>query len=85
MAMTSTRVKMIEEPIPFGDVPLAPSEATGRSEAELAGAMAHLLLAATRASDAEARNALPGSLAYAPLGLRLAALAALMRRGSGAR
>jgi len=83
MTLSSARVQVIEEPAPFGDVPLAPSEATGRSEAELASAMAHLLLAATRASDA--RNALPGSLAYAPLGLRLAALAALMRRGSGPR
>jgi hypothetical protein len=35
-------VQVIEEAMPFGDVALAPSEATGRSEAELARAIAGL-------------------------------------------
>ncbi|MBV8755542.1 MAG: hypothetical protein JO328_22020 [Hyphomicrobiales bacterium] len=42
MAVAPVRVQVIEEPSPFGDVPLAPSAATGRSEAELARAIAGL-------------------------------------------
>jgi hypothetical protein len=73
MALSSARVQVIEEPIPFGGVPLAPSDATGRSEAELARAMARRLRSAAPASDA------------APLTVQLAALAALIRRGSATR
>jgi hypothetical protein len=40
MAVAPVRVQVIEEATPFGDVPLAPSAATGRSEAELARAIA---------------------------------------------
>ena len=39
MAVAPARVQVIEEPMPLGDVPLAPSAATGRSEAELARAI----------------------------------------------
>ncbi len=42
MAVAPVRVQVIEEVMPFGDVPLAPSAATGRSEAELARAIAGL-------------------------------------------
>jgi hypothetical protein len=42
MAVAPVRVQVIEEPSPFGDVPLAPSAATGRSEAELARVIAGL-------------------------------------------
>jgi hypothetical protein len=80
MLWTSTRVKVIEEPAPFGDVPLAPAAATGRSEAELARAMADELLAAAPQSDAEALKVLRGAFPQSPLTVRLAALAALMRR-----
>jgi hypothetical protein len=85
MAFASAQVRVVEEPVPFGDVSLAPSQATGRSEAELARAMAQRLLAARPASGAKALNAPAGSLPYAPLAVRLAALAALMRRGAGPR
>ncbi len=34
----------VSDPIPFGDVVLAPPEATGRSQAELARSMAEHLL-----------------------------------------
>jgi hypothetical protein len=85
MAWTSARVWVIEEPTPFGDVPLAPSAATGRSEAELAHAMAERLLAAAPGSDAEALRVLRGAFPHAPLTVRLAALAALMRRGPARR
>ena len=42
MAVAPVRVQVIEEAMPFGDVALAPSAATGRSEAELARAIAGL-------------------------------------------
>jgi len=42
MAVAPVRVRVIEEVAPFGDVPLAPAGATGRSEAELARAIAQV-------------------------------------------
>jgi hypothetical protein len=42
MSVAPVRVQMIAEEMPFGDVALAPSAATGRSEAELARAIAGL-------------------------------------------
>jgi hypothetical protein len=78
MASASAQVQIIEEPAPFGDVPLAPSDATGRSEAELARAMAERLLAA--GPHSEVLGVLRGAFPHAPLSARLAALTALMRR-----
>ena len=46
MPTTTPRIKFVDEPTPMGDVPLAPAAATGRSEAELARAMAERLYAA---------------------------------------
>ena len=43
MGVEAVRVKVIEEPMPFGDVSLAPAGATGRSEAELAQAIADVI------------------------------------------
>jgi hypothetical protein len=68
MAVAPVRVRVIEEVVPFGDMPLAPSAITGRSEAELAGAITGLLESAAHASDAPP-----------PL---LAGVGALMRRAS---
>jgi hypothetical protein len=79
MQWTSPRVRVIDEPVPFGDVPLAPPAATGRSEAELARAMADRLLAAHQ-SDAEALKILRDAFPHAGLTVRFAALAGLMRR-----
>ena len=42
MGVAAVRVQVIEEPVPFGDVALAPAHATGRSEAELARAIAEV-------------------------------------------
>jgi len=83
MAFASAQVRVIEEPVPFGDMPLAPSQATGRSEAELARAMAERLLAA--GPHAAVVGVLRGAFPHVPLSARLAALAALMRRTSAAR
>jgi len=66
MAIGAVRVKVIEEPMPFGDVPLAPREATGRSEAELARAIVEGLI----------KSAPPPAERVAPLTARL------MRRAS---
>jgi hypothetical protein len=49
MSVAPVRVQVIEEAMPFGDVPLAPSAATGRSETELARAIAGLREAALAA------------------------------------
>jgi len=68
MAVAPVRVQVIEEAMPFGDVALAPSVATGRSEAELARAIAGLhetapalpgiaaLMRRTSRPDADARK-----------------------------
>lgn len=42
MAVAPVRVQVIEEAMPFGDVALAPATATGRTETELARAIAGL-------------------------------------------
>ena len=70
----------IADPDPFGDVTLAPSNMTGRSEAELARAMAGALLDAQPASGAEALRHLRLVFPQSPLTIRIAALAAMMRR-----
>jgi hypothetical protein len=64
----------------FGDVTLAPMMMTGRSEAELARAMAEHLQAARPGSGAEALRALRGAFPDSPLTARVSALADLMRR-----
>ena len=75
MAVAPVRVQVIEEAMPFGDVPLAPSAATGRSEAELARAIAEGLRASARPSSQSDALALTA---------RLAGVGALMRRASRA-
>ena len=73
MAIGAVRVKVIEEPMPFGDVPLAPRDATGRSEAELARAIVAGLL----------KSAPPPAERVPPLTARLG-VGALMRRSARA-
>jgi len=70
----------IADPDPFGDVTLAPSGLTGRPEALLARDMAAALLEAQPASDAEALRHLRLVFPQSPLTIRIAALAAMMRR-----
>ena len=67
-------------PEPIGDMTLAPIMMTGRTEAELARAMAEHLQAAQPGSGAEALRALRSTFPNSPLTLRVTALAALMRR-----
>jgi hypothetical protein len=65
---------------PFGDVTLAPMMMTGRSETELARAMAEHLQASRPGSGAEALRALRSAFPDSPLTARVTALAGLMRR-----
>ena len=67
-------------PEPIGDMTLAPIMMTGRTEVELARAMAEHLHAARPGSGAEALRALRNAFPNSPLTLRVTALAALMRR-----
>jgi hypothetical protein len=70
----------IHEPVPLGDMTLAPRELTGMSQAELARSMADYLVAAAPGSDAEALGYLRRAFPDFPLTVRVAALAAVMRR-----
>jgi hypothetical protein len=70
----------VYEPIPLGDVSLAPRELTGVSQAELARSMAAYLMASAPDSDAQALSSLRRAFPRAPLTARVAALAALIRR-----
>jgi hypothetical protein len=79
--VTGSTIRVLD-PVPFGDMVLAPPEATGRSQAELARSMAEHLLAKGPESNAEALSVLRRAFPHAPLTARVAALAALMRRSS---
>jgi hypothetical protein len=70
----------LQEPAPLGDMPLAPPELTGVSQAELARSMAEYLTASGPGSDAEALSFLRRAFPHSPLTVRVAALAAMMRR-----
>jgi hypothetical protein len=70
----------IQDPMPLGDMPLAPPEHTGVSQAELARSMAEYLMASGPGSDAEALSYLRRAFPYSPLTVRVAALAAMMWR-----
>jgi hypothetical protein len=80
MPAAAVRSIRVEDPVPFGDVVLAPRELTGVAPAQLAQAMTEHLLASAPASGAEALSALRQAFPHAPLTVRVAALAALMRR-----
>jgi hypothetical protein len=64
----------------IGDMTLAPKAMTGRSEADLARAMAEHLLTANPASGAKALAVLRDAFPDSPLTVRVAALAALAGR-----
>ncbi len=65
---------------PLGEVVLAPVALTGRSQAELAHSMAAYLQKAAPGTGAEALSLLRRTFPHSPLTVRVAALAALMRR-----
>ena len=81
MTMLAARKTIrIAEPDPFGEVTLAPAFMTGKSETQLARAMAHALAQKQPSSAAQALSQLRALFPESPLTARVAALNALMRR-----
>ncbi len=78
--MAFARTIRITDAVPFGDVTIVPSALTGRSDAHLAHAMAAELVSSDPESDADALRHLRLSFPDSPLTVRVAALAAMMRR-----
>ncbi|MGE3148776.1 MAG: hypothetical protein AB7K04_06885 [Pseudorhodoplanes sp.] len=70
----------VDDPIPLGDVTLAPPALTGLSEAQLARVMAEKLLEAGSSFSDRTLQPLRDAFAHSPLTMRMAALAAMMRR-----
>ncbi len=74
------RTIRVEDIEPFGDVTIVPSALSGRPDVHLARAMAEELMNSSPESDADALRHLRQSFPDAPLTVRVAALAAMMRR-----
>jgi hypothetical protein len=70
----------IQPPIPFGDVTMVPASLSGRSEAEMARAMAAALADVEAPTAADVFHRLRQAFPFAPLSARVAALSALMER-----
>jgi hypothetical protein len=66
--------------MPFGEVTMVPAPISGRSEAEMARAMAAALADAEAPSAAEIYRRLREAFPLAPLSARVGALAALMEK-----
>jgi hypothetical protein len=79
--MGARRVTLrIESPMPFGDVTMVPAPISGRSEIEMARAMAAALSEVEAPSAAEIYHRLRQAFPLAPLSARVGALAALMEK-----
>ena len=79
--MAARRVTLqIQSPMPFGEVTMVPAPISGRSEAEMARAMAAALSDVDASSVAEAYGRLRQAFPLAPLSARVGALAALMEK-----
>jgi hypothetical protein len=70
----------ISDPDPFGEVTLAPAAISGRSESQLARAMAEALAESNPQTASQALKQLRAMFPDYPLTARVAALNALMRR-----
>ena len=79
--MGARRVTLrIQSPMPLGEVTMVPAPISGRSEAELARAMAAALADVDAPSASEIYGRLRQAFPLAPLSARVGALAALMER-----
>ena len=79
--MAARRVTLrIQSPMPFGEVTMVPAPISGRSEAEMARAMAAALSDVDAPSAAEVYGRLRQAFPQAPLSARVGALAALMEK-----
>jgi hypothetical protein len=70
----------VKPPTPLGDVAMVPALISGRSEAEMARAMAAALVEDEAATAADVYNRVRQAFPFAPLSARLGALAVLMDR-----
>jgi hypothetical protein len=81
MMMFATRSAIrISDPNPFGEVTLAPATLSGRSESQMARAMAEALVDSNPGTASQALRYLRAMFPDSPLTTRVAALNALMRR-----
>jgi hypothetical protein len=79
--MGARRVTLrIQPPMPLGEVTMVPPPISGRSEAELARAMAAALADLDEPSVSQVYGRLRQAFPLAPLGARVSALAALMEK-----
>ncbi len=74
------RTLRIAEPEAYGDITIAPAQATGISEGQLARAMVEALHRSAPQSGTDALKFLRLLLPSSPLTVRVAALTATMRR-----
>jgi hypothetical protein len=78
---TARRITLsIQPPIPYGDFTMVPAAISGRSEADMARAMAAALADVEAPTAAEVYNRLRQAFPSAPLSARVGALATLMDR-----
>jgi hypothetical protein len=70
----------VKPPVPFGDITMVPAPLSGRSEAEMARAIAAALAADEPATAADAYGAVRQAFPFAPPSARLSALAMLMEK-----
>lgn len=79
--MNARRVMRVQPPSPLGDMTVAPAALTGRTEADMAQAMAAALSEYDAPSATEVLSRLRRAFPLAPLGTRLTALGLMMERG----
>jgi hypothetical protein len=79
MGIPSTTLH-VQNPVPLGEVTLLPRAATGRSEVEMARAMAAALGSVEAESPSQALRALRQAFPHAPLNVRVAALDEMIER-----
>jgi hypothetical protein len=70
----------VKPPLPLGDVTMVPASVRGRSEAEMARAMAAALADDESATAADVYRRVRQAFPFAPLSARVGALAMLMDR-----
>jgi hypothetical protein len=80
--MSARRVIRIQPPSPLGDVTMVPPALSGRSEADMARAMAAALAEFDVPSAADVFKRLRRAFPLAPLGARLGALGLILERSS---
>jgi hypothetical protein len=78
---TARRITLrVQPPVPYGDVTLVPAPLSGRSENDMARAMAAVMADVEAPTAADVYNQLRQAFPLAPLSARVAALSALMER-----